>query len=925
MRRGVLRVFLSHTSELRTYPSDGSFVAAAEEAVKLAGGAILDMKYFPAADKDPGAYCRERLKDADVYVGIIGFRYGTQVPGNSQQSYTQLEFQTATDLKVPRLVFLLGDDAQGPRDLFIDQENGKKQEAFRARLENESGLVIQKIKTPDLLTTKLLQALKELDHRSMPSPALPVPAVDISYLPSASHSFVGRNDEVALALDAADNASTNVISITGVAGTGKTALINELVRRLADAAPREIVAWSFDASGIGRGEERSADAAVDYLCGRIGESLPLGLDALEQGRRLSLILQERPTVLIMDGIEKVQNTTASRFGTLTHPAMYALLRNLAYSNAGVCLVTSRLPVTDLDEFPPPGHIHIELGPLQPEAAIDLVRRLGLSGTDYELRSFCSDYDFHPLTITLVASAVAQLFDGDISQRAEIPFLAGDGLRDKLREIVEWYERSVTDPIARAVLRSLGFFPYGGSVSDLTHLLGSAVAPQVAPDVSRHLTRADVRGGIAQLERLQIVNVRPGGGLDAHPLVREVLQENLRATLPGAWVSGHRHLFNVGAADLSTTPLPLALADMAPLFRLLYHGCEGSKVDRALTEVYLPCIARGDADYCMQVLGAVSSDLYALRNFFVTEWTLLRPGVPEDLQAWIMHKAAFDLRALGRLEEAREAVELALALAESRNDWAMAAQASNNRARSALMLGRISEAVEAGRRAVSYADRSDDHFRQAAYRSNLGHYLAQAGMREEAGEEFAKSAALEDQLTQEGGAKRGDIRKNQYWDFLLWDGRRDEVLSEVRAVLPHTGGRLIDVALDYLSLTSALLAANDPSGEELREAGDAVSEGVGLVRSAGRMYEVPRALVLRAAWQTAVGDVRASRASLDEAIQLAVQFHFRLHHADALLQLARTERREGNAEAAHQAAGMAVGIIDACSYRRRSDELAALLA
>jgi hypothetical protein len=47
------QLFLSHTSELRQYPAEGSFVAAAEETVMLAAMAITDMEYFAAQDERP--------------------------------------------------------------------------------------------------------------------------------------------------------------------------------------------------------------------------------------------------------------------------------------------------------------------------------------------------------------------------------------------------------------------------------------------------------------------------------------------------------------------------------------------------------------------------------------------------------------------------------------------------------------------------------------------------------------------------------------------------------------------------------------------------------------------------------------------------------------------------------------------------------
>ncbi|GAA3845647.1 FxSxx-COOH system tetratricopeptide repeat protein [Saccharothrix violaceirubra] len=225
-------MFISHTSELRAYPAGGSFVDAVESAITRAGDVVVDMAYFAARDALPASVCREAVGSADVYVLVAGFRYGTPVRDRPEVSYTEAEFEAASESGLPRLVFLLGEDTEGPVGLTRDLEYGDRQERFRGRL-RDSGLTAAMVSTPGALEAAVLHALTS-SRRDEPSTVWNVPA----RLPG----FTGRDALLARLSGALSDAGPVVVSaIAGMGGIGKTSAAVEFAHRYAD--DYDVVWW----------------------------------------------------------------------------------------------------------------------------------------------------------------------------------------------------------------------------------------------------------------------------------------------------------------------------------------------------------------------------------------------------------------------------------------------------------------------------------------------------------------------------------------------------------------------------------------------------------------------------------------------------------------------------------------------------------
>ena len=233
-------MFVSHTSELREFPRGGSYVDAVERAVTACGHVIVDMADFPAANLPAADLCRQRVESCDVYVGVLGTRYGSPVRARPEVSYTELEFEAATEAGLDRLMFMLDTGAEDvgiPPSGLIDLQFGARQEAFRRRVQDS--VTTQPFHDPGTLGQLVERSLRELAGRPQPREAASLP-VRLAPRPA----FLAGREGLLADLDArlAGGQGPQLVALCGLGGAGKTSVAVEYAHRhLAKVG----VCWQF--------------------------------------------------------------------------------------------------------------------------------------------------------------------------------------------------------------------------------------------------------------------------------------------------------------------------------------------------------------------------------------------------------------------------------------------------------------------------------------------------------------------------------------------------------------------------------------------------------------------------------------------------------------------------------------------------------
>jgi len=463
--------------------------------------------------------CLDDVAACDLYVLILGHRYGFQPPGDNPEglSITQLEFRRAGQCGIPRVALLrtsipdvrlsdLEDPARAPLVLgFRDEVAGAVRPAEFGDLQ---GLI-------QGLSTGIQAVLDKLDTRDGPVGPAAGRALRLAPRPV----FLAGREELLAGLEARlggdDGAGPRVVGLCGLGGAGKTSVALEYAhRQLGEVG----VAWQLPAE-----DPAVLEAGFGELAAQLGTADRGDPVAAVHGE---LAASQAPWLLVFDSA----------------PDRASVARFVPPAGPGRVLITSR------NQIWPPGQA-VDVPVLAPQVAAEfLVSRTGDADRRAGLE-LAGELGGLPLALEQAAAYVqasGENLAGYLSlfrQRRADLMGRGEptGYPDTVATtwLVAFEDLRQAAPGAAGLLRLLAFcapeaIPLRLLLQPRPELAGQLppeVAPVVAPLLEDPLAAGDA---IAALRRYSLISPPADGSVSVHRLVQAVTADQMPAELAEAW-------------------------------------------------------------------------------------------------------------------------------------------------------------------------------------------------------------------------------------------------------------------------------------------------------------------------------------------------------------------------------------------------------
>lgn len=884
------------------------------------------MEHLPASDAAGASVSLDMVDEADVYVGVVAYRYGYVPKENNprQISVTEMEYDRAVERNIPCLIFMMDEThlitikevefGDGAVKLHVFKEALKANNTvkfFKSPADLRAEVILSLSKLPEAERVREDKVAKFHYVSEIPNP--PETYIAHPYTLLQTKRVIGRQEELNLLTDWVTNEQNpiykaRILNIVAIGGLGKSALTWNWFN---DIAPQKMkllkgrIWWSFYESDATF--ENFIIRALAYVSRQPLEEVQK-IPAPERETQLLAALDREPFLIALDGLERIliayarmdaarlednQVGNQKNLRKTADPRAGLFLRKLAQVRCSRVLISTRLYPAELETDggePIPGSFRYDLRGLTNEDAVKLWSAFNVTGSKDLLVETFNTFGKHPLLIQALAGEVkrSRRSSGNFETwRKFNPQFKPDkfpNLYQTMSHVLEFALSGVSKK-ARQALQIIAAFRMPAQYETLAALLiGEGKVCAEEQELDNILTELEDRGFVGWDKR--------ANRYDLHPLVRGVVWSSLGdAARHGVYTSLHAHFEAVPMIDdfLKVN----SLEDLTPAIEL-YNTLIGlGRYDDALV-VFRDRLNKAT----LYRLNASRHRVELLELLFPDGLERLPCLNSQSDQAFTLNALALGYDLSGQPGRAAALYRRNIIIWLEMKDDGSVGSGLRNLSSTLLLSGALCASEFAARRALVITRERDNRFQEAISLNWLGLTLAARGRANES--ESALQRALRIDAAQSNNQAEG-VDAYYLAHESLWRGEFVGALAFANRAweLAHFQNLERDFIHAARVQGEAALGLND-----LAAADERLHHALTRARVVNLAEQELPALVALAELRRRQGDIEAAREFLDDVWEIAERGPFPLIHVDALNVLAQIERDEGNKEKAIEAAAKA---------------------
>ncbi len=726
--------------------------------------------------------------------------------------------------------------------------------------------------------------------------------------PEPLKEWVGRADLLqAITADWASG-SKHLTGLIGFGGEGKSSLARKWVEMVLGNLPNCPVSdavfwWNFyDRPSV----DDFFEAALKFMSGDRIDPRQIQSANL-RAQVIGAMLGKGRYLFVFDGLEVMQHNEGDQYGLLKSSDLREFLTFFADpKNASFALITSRAPLTDLLAYAT--YTHREVDRLSAAEGRELLKKIGLKGSDAALDKVVSDWDGHALTLSLIGAYLVDKYLGDVAHMADIPAPTADEPRyERVHRVLRRYDEHLNDA-ERAFLTLFSAFRTPVH-EDAFEKVFRIVETMHASSLQAPIAALDDAAFNALIKRLTDYRVlrydAAAHTYTTHPLIRNHYLVRLTAGDTTQTHAAHEHIKDYYLSIAGKTPLFPTLDELRPLVEAVHHSCQASTYDEA-DRIRWTRISQGTHFVLVHQLGAYETELAVRREFFPDGDTSREPQVssPEG-KGEILNAVGLCLTGLGQPSESVRFHERAIAIATTLLN---ASIGYRNLADLYGHLGQLSNGAKAAKQAFKLARRAKNQEEERASLALQAWIAHLRGEVQKAKGFFVQARVFENQV---------DVGPNLTRNAGIWHAEHLRRLGSAGAA------RLISEAnlkvcekhqwSFVVSRCHRILGDLDFDDGELSAAREHYETALKIARSISDRAALIEALLARGRFNAKQGDAAAAQSDLGEALDCATAGGYRIHEADIRIALAWMHVAKGDMASARAEASRAKQMSEEMGY------------